>query len=92
MLRIFAVSFVFGFLSVGLLLLSFAIGLAIIADVRGWGSISVGSGMLTILEYDPTAEGTETVIGTGTFAISFLAGLMNAVAGTILWSRVSKGR
>jgi hypothetical protein len=92
MLRIFAVSFVFGFLSVGLLLLSFAIGLAIIADVRGWGSIGVGSGMLTILEYDPTAEGTETIIGPGTITISLLAATLNAIAGAILWSRMPNGR
>jgi hypothetical protein len=91
-LRMFALSFVFGFLSVGLLLLCSAFALAVIADIRQWGSFSIGSGLLTILQYKRTPEGTETVIGTGTFAISFLAGLMNAVAGTILWSRVSKGR
>jgi hypothetical protein len=92
MLRMFALSFVFGFLSVGLLLLCFAFGLAIIADVREWGSFSIGSGLLTILEYKRTPEGTETVIGTGTFAISLLAGVLNAIAGTILWSRVSNRR
>jgi hypothetical protein len=91
-LRMFALSFVFGFLSVGLLLLCFTFGLAIIADVREWGSFSIGSGLLTILQYKRTPEGTETVIGTGTFAISLLAGFLNAIAGTILWSRVSNGR
>ncbi len=89
-MRMFALSFVFGFLSVGLLLLCFAFGLAITADVREWGSFSIGSGLLTILEYK--RDGTETVIGTGTFAISPLAGVLEAIAGTILWSRMSNGR
>ncbi len=92
MLKIFAVSFVFGFLSVGLLLLCVAFGLAIIADVRGWGSFGIGSGLLTIFEYKRMPEGTETVIGTGTILISLLAGSLNAVAGTVLWSRMSNRR
>ena len=91
-MRMFAVSFMFGFLSVGLLLLCFAFGLAIIADVREWGSFSIGSGVLTIFEYKRTPDGTETVIGAGTFAISLLAGILNAVAGTVLWSRMSRRR
>ena len=89
-MRIFAVSFVFGFLSVGLLLLCFAIGLAIIADVRGWGSFSIGSGVLTVLEYERTRDGTETVFGPGTITFSLLAAILNAVAGAILWSRRSE--
>ncbi len=91
-MRMFAVSFVFGFLAVGLLLLCFAFGLAVIADVRGWGSFSIGSGLLTIFEYRHTPDGTETVIGTGTILISLLAGILNAVAGTVLWSRMSRRR
>ena len=91
-MRMFALSFVFGFLSVGLLLLCFAFGLAIIADVREWGSFSIGSGLLTILEYSRTPAGTETVFGPGPVAISLLAGTLNAIAGTILWSRMSNGR
>ena len=92
MLKIFTVSFVFGFLSVGLLLLCFAFGLAIIADVRGWGSFGIGSGLLTIIVYKRMPEGTETVIGTGTILISLLAGVLNAVAGTVLWARMSNRR
>ena len=92
MLRTFAVSFAFGFLSVGLLLLCFALGLAIIADVREWGSFSIGSGVFAIFEYKRTPDGTETAIGTGTFAISVLAGTLNAVAGAILWSRIPNRR
>ena len=92
MVRMFAVSFVFGFLSVGLLLLCFAFGLAIIADVREWGSFGIGSGVFTILEYKRTPDGTETAIGTGTFAISLLAGVLNAIAGTMLWSRMPTRR
>jgi hypothetical protein len=92
MLRIVAVSFIFGFVVVGLLLLCFAFGLAIIADVRGWGSFGIGSGLLTIFEYKRTPEGTETVIGTGAIIISLLAGILNAVAGRMLWSRMSSRR
>ena len=92
MLRMFAVSFVFGFLSVGLVLLCFAFGLAIIADVREWGSFGIGSGVFAILEYKRTPDGTETAIGVGTFAISLLAGALNAVAGAILWSRIPTRR
>ncbi len=92
MLRIAAVSFVFGSLAVGLLLLCSAFGLAIIADVRGWGSFSIGSGLLTIFGYERTTEGTQTVIGTGTVVISLLAGILNAVAGAMLWSRASSRR
>ena len=87
MLRIGAISFVLGFLVIGLLLLCFAFGLAITADIRGWGSLSVGSGLLTIFDYERTTEGKQTVIGTGTVVISLLAGLLNAVAGAMLWSR-----
>jgi hypothetical protein len=92
MLRMVAASFVFGFLVVGLLLLCFAFGLAIIADVRGWDSFGIGSGLLTIFSYERTPEGTETVIGTGTIILALLAGILNAVAGTILWSRMSGRR
>jgi hypothetical protein len=92
MLRMFAVSFVFGFLSVGLLLLCFAFGLAIVAEVRGWGSFGIGSGVFAILEYKRTPAGTETAIGTGTLVLSLLAGTLNAVAGTILWSRTPTRR
>jgi hypothetical protein len=92
MLRIAAVSFVFGFLAVGLLLLCFAFGLAVVADVRGWSSFGIGSGVLTIFSYERAPEGTETVIGRGTVVIALLAGLLNAVAGAVLWSRTSRRR
>jgi hypothetical protein len=92
LLRMVAVSFVFGFLTVGLLLLCFAFGLAIIADARGWESFSIGSGLLTIFSYERTSEGTETVIGTGTITLALLAGVLNAIAGTILLSRASGRR
>ena len=88
MLRIAAVSFVFGFLAVGLLLLCSAFGLAIIADVRGWESFGIGSGVLTIFDYKRTPGGTETVIGAGIILVALLAGTLNAVAGTILGSRI----
>jgi hypothetical protein len=91
-LRKFALPFVFGFLLVDFLLLSIAFGLAIVANVRDWGSFSIGSDLLTILESKRTPEGPETVIGTGAFAISPLAGVLNAIAGTILWSLMSNGR
>ena len=92
MLRIAAVSFVFGFLAVGLLLLCSAFGLAIIADVRGWESFGIGSGVLTIFDYKRTSDGTETVIGTGTILVALLAGILNAVAGTALWTRTAGRR
>jgi hypothetical protein len=89
MLKVAAASFVFGFLAVGLLLICFAFGLAIIADIRGWGSFNIGSGLLTIISYKRMPDGTETVIGAGTIALALLAGFLNAVAGTVLWSRTS---
>ena len=89
-MRIAAVSFVFGFLAVGLLLLCSAFGLAIVADVRGWDSFGIGGGVLTIFSYERMTGGTETVIGTGTVVIALLAGVLNAVAGAILWSRTSR--
>ena len=92
MLKIGAISFVLGFLVIGLLLLCFAFGLAIIADVRGWESFSMGSGLLTIFGYERTAEGTQTVIGVGVVAISLLAGILNAAAGAMLWSRAASRR
>ena len=73
---------------VSLLLLCFAFGLVMIADVREWGSFSIGSGVFAILEYKRTPDATETAIGTGTVAISLLAGTLNAIAGTILWARM----
>ncbi len=92
MLRMAAVSFVFGTLVVGLLLLCFAFGLAIIADVRGRGSFNMGSGLLTVFGYERTIGGTQTVIGTGTVVLSLLAGILNAGAGAMLWSRASSRR
>jgi hypothetical protein len=91
-LRKFALPLVFGYLLVDLLLLCIAFGLAIVANVRDWGSFSIGSDLLTILESKRTPEGPETVIGTGAFAMSPLAGVLNAIAGTILWSLMSNGR
>jgi hypothetical protein len=44
---------------------------------------------LTIFSYERTSEGTETVIGTGTITLALLAGVLNAVAGTVLWARTS---
>jgi hypothetical protein len=92
MFKIGAISFVLGFLVTGLVLLCFAFGLAIIADVRGWESFSMGSGPLTIFGYERTAEGTQTVIGTGTVVISLLAGILNAAGGAMLWSRAPSRR
>jgi hypothetical protein len=89
MLRVAAASFVFGFLAVGLALFCSAFGLAVIADIRGWGSFSIGEGLLAILNYERTPDGTETVIGPGTVMLALLAGVLNAVAGTMLWSRAS---
>jgi hypothetical protein len=63
--------------------------LAIIADVRGWGSFNVGSGLLTIISYRRMPDGTETVIGAGSVVLALLAGVLNAVAGTVLWARTS---
>jgi hypothetical protein len=88
MLRVAAASFVFGFLAVGLLLICSAFGLAIIADVRGWGSFNVGSGLLTIISYRRVPDGTQTVIGAGTIMLALLAGVLNAVAGAVLWARM----
>jgi hypothetical protein len=88
-LRVAAASFVFGFLAVGLALFCSAFGLAVIADIRGWGSFSIGEGLLAILTYERTPDGTETVIGPGTVMLALLAGVLNAVAGTMLWSRTS---
>jgi hypothetical protein len=88
-LRVAAASFVFGFLAVGLALFCSAFGLAVIADIRGWGSFSIGEGLLAILSYERTPDGTETVIGPGTVMLALLAGVLNAVAGTMLWSRTS---
>ena len=89
MLRVAAASFVFGFLAVGLALFCSAFGLAVIADIRGWGSFSIGDGLLAILSYERTPDGTQTVIGPGTVMLALLAGVLNAVAGTVLWSRAS---
>ncbi len=89
MLRVAAASFVFGFLAVGLALFCSAFGLAVIADIRGWGSFSIGEGLLAILSYERMPDGTETVIGPGTVMLALLAGVLNAVAGTMLWSRTS---
>jgi hypothetical protein len=89
MLRVAAASFVFGFLAVGLALFCSAFGLAVIADIRGWGSFNIGDGLLAILSYERTPDGTETVIGPGTVMLALLAGVLNAVAGTMLWSRTS---
>lgn len=89
MLRVAAASFVFGFLAVGLALFCSAFGLAVIADIRGWGSFSIGEGLLAILSYERTPDGTQTVIGPGTVMLALLAGVLNAVAGTVLWSRAS---
>ena len=91
-MRIFAVSFVLGFLAIGLLLLCSAFGLAIIAEVRGWGSFSIDSGVFATLEYGRTPDGTETAIGPGIIIISLLAGTMNAMAGAIPWSRIPNRR
>jgi hypothetical protein len=92
MLRVAAASFVFGFLAVGLLLICSAFGLAIIADVRGWGSFNVGSGLLTIISYRRVPDGTQTVIGAGTIVLALLAGVLNAVAGAVLWARTPSRR
>ncbi len=57
-MRKFALPFVFGFLLVDFLLRCIAFGLAIVANVRDWGSFSIGSDLLTILEkhcFRPTA-------------------------------------
>ena len=74
MLRIIAVSYVLGFLAIGLLLLCSAFGLAIIAEVRGWGSFSIDCGVFAILEGGRTPDETEIAIGHGIIIISLLAG------------------
>ena len=44
--------------------------------------------MFAILKYKRTPDAAEIAIGTGTVAISLLAGTLNAIVGTILWVRM----
>ena len=60
-----------------------------IADIRGWASFSIGEGLLAILGHKRTPHGTETIIGPGTVVLALLVGVLNAVAGTMLWSQTS---
>ena len=53
------------------------------------GIVQHREGLLAILSYERTPDGTETVIGPGTVVLALLAGVLNAVAGTVLWWRAS---
>ena len=87
MIKIAVVSFVTGFLAVGLVLAGSVLALTILADVQGWASFGLGKGPFTIFEYRRTPEGTETLFGVGIIVFAVLAGILNASAA--LWLRRS---
>ena len=87
MIKIAVVSFVTGFLAVGLVLAGSVLALTILADVLGWASFGLGKDPFTIFQYRRTAEGTETLFGTGIIVFAGLAGILNA--GAALWLRRS---
>ena len=87
MIKIAVVSFITGFLAVGLVLAGSVLALTILADVQGWASFGLGKGPFTIFEYRRTSEGTETLFGVGIIVFAVLAGILNAVAA--LWLRRS---
>ena len=87
MIKIAVVSFVTGFLAVGLVLAGSVLALTILADVQGWAAFGLGKDPVTIFQYRRTAEGTETLFGTGIIVFAGLAGILNA--GTALWLRRS---
>ena len=87
MIKIAVVSFVTGFLAVGLVLAGSVLALTILADVQGWASFGLGRDPFTIFQYRRTAEGSETLFGTGIIVFAGLAGILNA--GTALWLRRS---
>ena len=85
MIRIGVVSFVTGFLAVGLVLAGSVLALTMFADVQGWDSFGLGKGPFTIFEYKRTPKGTETLFGVGIIVVAALAGVLNA--GAALWLR-----
>ena len=87
MIKIGVVSFVTGFLAVGLVLAGSVLALTILADVQEWASFGLGKGPFTIFEFRRTAEGTETLFGVGIIVFAVLAGILNA--GAALWLRRS---
>ena len=87
MIKIAVVSFVTGFLAVGLVLAGAVLALTILADVLGWASFGLGNGQFTIFEFRRTPEGTETLFGGGIMVFAVLAGILNA--GAALWLRRS---
>ena len=87
MIKIAVVSFVTGFLAVGLVLAGSVLALTILADVQEWASFGLRKGPFTIFEYRRTAEGTETLFGVGIIVFAVLAGILNA--GAALWLRRS---
>ena len=87
MIKIAVVSFVTGFLAVGLVLAGSVLALTILADVQGWASFGLGKDPFIIFQYRRTAQGTETLFGTGIIVFAALAGILNA--GAALWLRRS---
>ena len=53
------------------------------------GIVQHREGLLAILSYERTPDATETVIGPGTVVLALVAGVLNSVAATVLWSRAS---
>ena len=53
------------------------------------GIVQHREGLLAILSYERTPDGTQTVIGPGTVMLALLAGGLKAGADTGLWSRAS---
>ena len=92
MIRIGVVSFVTGFLAVGLVLAGSVLALTMFADVQGWDSFGLGKGSFTIFEYKRTPKGTETLFGFGIIAIAALAGILNAGAALWLTRSILKNR
>ena len=85
MIKIAVVSFVTGFLAVGLVLAGSVFALTMLADVQGWASFGLGKCPFTIFEYKRTPKGTETLFGVGIVMVAALAGILNA--GAALWLR-----
>ena len=87
MIKIAVVSFVTGFLALGLVLAGSGLALSMFAEVQGWDSFGLGKGLFTIFEYRSTSKGTETLFGVGIVVLAALAGTLNA--GAALWLSTS---
>jgi hypothetical protein len=80
-------AFFLGAAAVGALAFGAALVVLVLADASGRNALRVALAGIEVLSFERRTRGSTTTFGSGLVLLSFLGGLANALAATVLHSR-----